>query len=91
MIKKTSRIFLAGHNGLIGSAVLRLLRKNGYKKIFVESKKKLDLRDYKKVENFFKKKKIEYVIIAAAKVGGILENSKYPTEFKKIIKYCVIK
>ena len=57
MIKKASRIFLAGHNGLVGSAVLRLLRKNGYKKIFVESKKKLDLRDYKKVENFFKKKK----------------------------------
>jgi len=81
MIKKTSRIFLAGHNGLIGSAVLRLLRKNGYKKIFTESRKKLDLRNYKKVENFFKKKKIEYVIIAAAKVGGILENSKYPTEF----------
>jgi len=81
MIKKNSRIFIAGHNGLIGSAVLRLLKKNGYKKIFTESRKKLDLCNYKKVENFFKKKKIDYVIIAAAKVGGILENSKYPTEF----------
>jgi GDP-L-fucose synthase len=76
-----SRILIAGHNGLVGSAVYRNLLKKGYKNLFVIDKKKLDLRNSKKVEIYFKKKKIEYLIICAALAGGILANSRYPVEF----------
>ena len=80
-MNKSSRIFIAGHNGLVGSAVYRNLLDKGYKSLFIVSKKKLDLKDSKKVETFFKKKKIEYLIICAALAGGILANSRYPVEF----------
>ena len=81
MIKKTSKIYVAGHNGLVGSSLLSLLIKNGYKKIVYKSRKELDLTNFKKVDNFFKKNKPDFLIICAARVGGILENMKYPMEF----------
>ena len=80
-MNKNSRIFIAGHNGLVGSAVYRNFLKKGYKNLYVISKKKLDLKDSKKVYSYLKKKKIEYLIICAALAGGILANSKYPVEF----------
>jgi len=80
-MNKNSKIFIAGHNGLVGSAVYRNLLEKGYKNLFTISRKKLDLRDSKKVDIYFKKKKIEYLIICAALAGGILANSRYPVEF----------
>lgn len=80
-MNKNSKIFIAGHNGLVGSAVFRNLKKNGYKKLIVISKKKLDLKNTKKVNKFFKKKKIEYMVICAALAGGIVANSNYPVDF----------
>ena len=77
-MNKKSKIFIAGHNGLVGSAVLRLFKSKGFINLITVSKKKLDLKDKRKVEIFFKKKKIDYLIIAAAKVGGILSNNTYP-------------
>ena len=81
MINKNSKIFIAGHKGLVGSSVYSLLKNKGYKKIFVASKNKLNLLNKKKVENFFKVKKIEFVVNCAAKVGGILANSSNPVDF----------
>ena len=66
MISKNNKIFLAGHNGMAGSAILKKLKNTGYKNIICVSKKKLNLLDQKKVENFFKKKNPKVVIIAAA-------------------------
>jgi GDP-L-fucose synthase len=80
-MNKNSRIFIAGHNGLVGSAVYRNLKNHGYKNLIVISKKKLDLKNSQKVNLFFKKKKIEYMIICAALAGGIIANSKYPVDF----------
>ena len=80
-MNKNSKIFIAGHNGLVGSAVFRNLKKHGYKNLIVISKKKLDLKNSKKVDLFFKKKKIEYMVICAALAGGIVANSKYPVNF----------
>ena len=81
MIEKNSKIYIAGHNGLVGSAVYDLLLRQGYKNILCKRKKELDLTDEKKVDFFFKKNKPKYLIICAAKVGGILENKNYPLEF----------
>ena len=80
-MNKNSRIFIAGHKGLVGSAVYINLKINGYKNLIVISKKKLDLKDSKKVNFFFKTNKIEYMIMCAAKAGGILANKNYPVEF----------
>jgi GDP-L-fucose synthase len=80
-MNKNSKIFIAGHNGLVGSAVYRLFKSKGFKNLVTISKKKLDLKNSRKVENFFKKKKIEYLIIAAAKAGGIVANRTYPVDF----------
>jgi GDP-L-fucose synthase len=80
-MNKNSKIFIAGHNGLVGSAVFRNLKKHGYKNLIVISKKKLDLKNSKKVDLFLKKKKIEYMVICAALAGGIVANSKYPVNF----------
>ena len=80
-MNKNSKIFIAGHNGLVGSAVFRNLKKHGYKNLIIISKKKLDLKNTKKVNLFFKKKKIEYMVICAALAGGIVANSKYPVDF----------
>ena len=80
-MNKNSRIFIAGHKGLVGSAVYRNFAKKGYKNLYVISKNKLDLKDSEKVNVYFKKNRIEYLIICAARAGGILANSKYPVEF----------
>ena len=81
MIGKNSKIFISGHKGLVGSAVLRKLNYLGYKKIIIAEKKKIDLRNQKKVFNFLKQNKVDAVINAAALVGGILANSKYRANF----------
>ena len=80
-MKKKSYIFLAGHKGLVGSSLLNLLKRKGYKNIITVDKKKLNLRDYKKVKKFFKNKKIEYLIMAAARAGGIIANSSNQKDF----------
>ena len=81
MINKNSKIFLAGHNGMLGSAILRTLKKKGYKKLITVNKKRLDLRNQDLVKKFFKVKKPDAVIIAAAKVGGIKANMDFPANF----------
>ena len=81
MINKNSKIFVAGHNGLIGSAILRKLKDSKYKKVLNKSKKELDLRDLNKVSKYFSKVKPDAVILAAAKVGGIEVNNKFRGEF----------
>lgn len=80
-MNKDSRIFIAGHNGLVGSAVYRNLKKKGYKKIITISKKRLNLKNQKKVELFFKKNRVEYLVICAALAGGVVANNTYPVEF----------
>jgi GDP-L-fucose synthase len=81
MINKKNKIFVTGHKGLVGSAVIRRLKYFGYKKILTVDKKKLDLRNQQKVSNFFKKNNIDAVINAAGKVGGIYANNKYKADF----------
>ncbi len=81
MIDKNSKIFVAGHNGLVGSSVVRRLKYFGFKKIITRTKKELDLRVQKKVQNFFKKNNIDAVINAAGKVGGIYANNTYRADF----------
>jgi GDP-L-fucose synthase len=81
MINKKSRIFVTGHKGLVGSAVVRRLKYFDFKKILTVDKKKLDLRNQQQVSNFFKKNKIDAVINAAGKVGGIYANNKYKADF----------
>lgn len=81
MITKNSKIFLAGHNGLVGSAILRRLNILGYKNILTVDKKKLDLTNQKKVFLFLKRYRPQAIIIAAAKVGGINANNNYRADF----------
>ena len=81
MINKNSKIFVAGHNGLVGSAIVRKLKDKGYKNILTVSRLKLDLTNQSKVYNFLKKNKPKYIFIAAAKVGGIYSNNKYRADF----------
>ena len=80
-LSKNSKIFLAGHNGMVGSSILRYLKKKNYKKIIVKNRKQLDLLNQEKTEKFFKKVKPDFVIIAAAKVGGILSNDTFKGEY----------
>jgi GDP-L-fucose synthase len=80
-MKLTDKIYVAGHNGLVGSAIVRLLKKKGYTNIIFRSSKELDLRDQKAVNEFFESEQPSYVFMAAAKVGGILANQSYPAEF----------
>ena len=77
MLNKSLFIFVTGHRGLVGSSLLRRLKFYGYKNIIVKTKKELDLRNQNKVLNFFKKNKIDAIINAAGKVGGILANNRY--------------
>jgi len=81
VLNKSSFIFVTGHRGLVGSSLLRRLKFYGYKNIIVKSKKELDLRNQNQVSNFFKKNKIDAVVNAAGKVGGILANNKYKADF----------
>jgi len=81
MLNKESKIYLAGHRGMVGSSILKKLKDSGYKNIIVQTRHQLDLRDQKKVMNFFKKNSFQFVIIAAAKVGGIYANDTYKADF----------
>lgn len=76
-----SNIFVAGHRGLVGSAILQTLQYKGYKNLITKTKNELDLKDSGKTEDFFKKNKIDIVILAAAKVGGIMANNIYRADF----------
>ena len=76
-----SRIYIAGHNGLVGSAIVRMLFNKGYRNIITADRGILDLTVSYDVESFFKKEKIDFVFLAAAKVGGISANNRYPVDF----------
>lgn len=78
---KNARIYVAGHRGLVGSAIVRRLRGAGYENLLLRTSRELDLRDQAAVSDFFAKEKPEYVILAAAKVGGIVANNSFPAEF----------
>lgn len=80
-MEKEARTYIAGHRGMVGSALLRLLEARGHTNLLCRTSKDLDLRDGRAVEQFFGETKPEYVIVAAAKVGGILANSTLPAEF----------
>ncbi len=80
-MEKNSKIYIAGHAGLVGSALQRLLQSEGYTNIICKTSKELDLTDNNAVDAFFKTEQPEYVFLAAAKVGGILANNTYPAEF----------
>ena len=80
-LNKNSKIFLAGHNGMVGSSIYKHLKKNKYKNIYIQNKKKLNLINQNQTVNFIKKLKPQFVIIAAARVGGILANNKYKANF----------
>ena len=80
-LNKNSKIYLAGHNGMVGSSILRLLKKKKYKRIYTKTRSNLDLLDQAKTLKYLKSIKPDFVIIAAAKVGGILANSNSKAEF----------
>ena len=81
MINLKSKIYIAGHKGLIGSAILRKLQSDGYKKIIYRTRQQLDLKNQKKVFQFLNKNKPDFIFIAAAKVGGIYSNNNYKAEY----------
>jgi GDP-L-fucose synthase len=80
-MEKEAKIYIAGHKGLVGSALVRKLENQGYSNIITKNHSQLDLIDQKAVEQFFNEEKPDYVFLAAAKVGGILANDTYPAEF----------
>lgn len=80
-MKLTDKIYIAGHTGLVGSAIDRLLLKKGYSNVIKRNSSELDLRDQATVRNFFDEEKPQYVFLAAAKVGGIMANKTYPADF----------
>jgi GDP-L-fucose synthase len=80
-MEKDSRIFVAGHRGLVGSALRRALEERGYSNLLLRTHAQLDLTDRVAVRSFFREQRPEYVFLAAAKVGGILANNTYPAEF----------
>ena len=81
LINKNDRIFIAGHTGMVGGAIKRLFENLGYKNLITPSRKDLNLADQKKVEDWFKENKPDVVILAAAKVGGIIANENYSGDF----------
>ena len=81
MIDLKSKIYVAGHNGLVGSAIVRKLKKKRYKNILHVNKNKLDLTNQSRVYNYLKKNKPDFIFICAAKVGGIMSNNKYKADF----------
>ena len=80
-MNKDSKIYVAGHRGLVGSAIVRRLEEQGYTNLVYQTSKELDLRDKNAVDTFFVEEKPEYVFLAAAKVGGIVANNEYPADF----------
>ncbi|MFH1832149.1 MAG: GDP-L-fucose synthase [bacterium] len=80
-MNKNAKIYVAGHTGLVGSAIISKLKTNGYTNIITRNFAELDLRNQEQVSRFFEQKKPEYVFLAAAKVGGILANNTYKAEF----------
>lgn len=80
-MKKESKIYIAGHRGMVGSAILRSLERRGFSNLIFASSDELDLKDTQKVNRFFEKQQPEYMFVAAAKVGGILANNTYPADF----------
>jgi len=80
-MKKESKIYVAGHRGLVGSAILRKLRERGYSNLVTRTSRELDLREQGAVREFFERERPEYVFLAAAKVGGILANDTWPADF----------
>ena len=83
-LKKDDKIFIAGHTGMVGSAIERKFRQEGFTNILTFSSKDLDLRNQSAVDKFFKKLKPDFVILAAAKVGGIHANNKYKADLIKV-------
>lgn len=81
MMDKEAKIYVAGHRGMVGSAIVRRLEKEGYGNLVLKTSSQLDLRNQGQVEQFFSEEKPEYVFLAAAKVGGIVANSKHPADF----------
>src|SRR5450759_261276 len=81
MMDKQARIYVAGHRGLAGSAIVRQLRQRGYGNLLLRAHAELELSDQAAVRDFFERERPEYVFLAAAKVGGIVANSSYPAEF----------
>lgn len=81
VMDKQSKVYVAGHLGLVGSAIVRDLKSKGYINLIERTSKQLDLRDQRAVQQFFEQEQPEYVFLAAAKVGGILANSTYPAQF----------
>jgi GDP-L-fucose synthase len=80
-MEKESKIYIAGHRGLVGSAILRKLREGGYSNLVTRTSRELDLREQGAVREFFERERPEYVFLAAAKVGGILANDTWPADF----------
>tara|TARA_B100000686_G_scaffold353924_1_gene461576 strand:+ start:4227 stop:5174 length:948 start_codon:yes stop_codon:yes gene_type:complete len=80
-MKKDAKIFVAGHAGLIGSAMIRRLEREGYSHLITQQRSQLDLQDAIRVAKFFEKARPEYVVLAAGRVGGIIENQTYPADF----------
>ena len=80
-MEKDSRIYVAGHRGMVGSAIMRELKRQGYTNIITRKHAELDLTDQRAVNDFFAAEKPEYVFLAAAKVGGIIANSEHPADF----------
>ena len=80
-MNKNSKIYVAGHTGMVGSAITRNLKEKGYQNILCRTMEELDLTDQKAVSDFFKQEKPAYVILAAAKVGGIYANNTYRAQF----------
>src|SRR5258705_6111139 len=80
-MKSNDKIYIAGHSGLVGSALLRLLQQKGFTNIITRSSETMDLRNQEVVRSFFEEEKPQYVLLAAAKVGGIMANNVYPAEF----------
>ncbi|WHY00347.1 GDP-L-fucose synthase [Neobacillus sp. DY30] len=80
-MEKHSKIYVAGHRGLVGSAILRRLQNDGFTNLLYKTSDELDLRNFEKVLAFFEEEEVEYVFLAAAKVGGIVANNEYPADF----------
>ena len=80
-MNKNSKIFIAGHRGLVGSAIMRALQKEGFDNLILKTHNELDLTDQRAVAEFFAKEKPEYVFLSAAKVGGIMANKTFPADF----------